>query len=47
MIKKKIERERERERERESEREINMARVIWLGFMDYIDSRKLDYTLKV
>ena len=28
MIKKKIERERERE--------INMARVIWLGFMDYI-----------
>ena len=32
MIKKKIERERERERERE----INMARVIWLGFMDYI-----------
>ena len=30
MIKKKIERERERERE------INMARVIWLGFMDYI-----------
>ena len=41
MIKKKIERERERERE------INMARVIWLGFMDYIDSRKVDYTLKV
>ena len=37
MIKMKIERERE----------INMARVIWLGFMDYIDSRKLDYTLKV
>ena len=28
MIKKKIERERESE--------INMARVIWLGFMDYI-----------
>ena len=39
MIKKKIERKRERE--------INMARVIWLGFMDYTDSRKVDYTLKV